>query len=171
MSMSEIQMELKAPKSQYNSFGKYNYRSCEDIIEAVKPILAKYSYHLNISDDVVQVGDRIYIKAYASVCHGDKIIQSATALAREPEDKKGMDASQITGTSSSYARKYALNGLFAIDDNQDNDVQDVVIKKQSIEPERLQKAIAKIKAGDYTVEKLKDSFSLTPDQLELIKDL
>lgn len=119
--MSKIQSELKAPKGQFNSFGKYKYRSCEDIVEAVKPILAKHDYHLTMSDEVVGVGDRVYIKATCCVMHGDKEIARSTALAREALVKKGMDDSQITGTASSYARKYALNGLFAIDDTKDAD--------------------------------------------------
>lgn len=124
MSMSNIQKELKAPKGQFNSFGKYNYRSCEDIVEAVKPILAKYGYHLNMSDDVVGVGDRVYIKSTCRVLEGEKLIAESSALAREAENKKGMDDSQITGTASSYARKYALNGLFAIDDTKDADTNE-----------------------------------------------
>jgi hypothetical protein len=119
--MSDIQKELKAPKNQFNSFGKYKYRSCEDIVEAVKPILAKYGYHLNMSDDVRSAGDRVYIEATCRVMDGDKVIAESHALAREAEMKKGMDDSQITGTASSYARKYALNGLFAIDDTKDAD--------------------------------------------------
>ena len=118
--LSNIQLELKAPKSQYNSFGKYNYRSCEDIVEAVKPLLAKQGMSLIITDEVVLVGDRFYIKATAKVCDDLEEV-SATAYAREPLEKKGMDESQITGTASSYARKYALNGLFAIDDTKDAD--------------------------------------------------
>lgn len=121
MSMSEIQKKLKAPKGQKNSFGGYMYRSCEDIVEAAKPILAEYGYHLNMSDDVVGVGDRVYIKATCRVLEGEKVVAESTALAREAENKKGMDDSQITGTASSYARKYALNGLFAIDDTKDAD--------------------------------------------------
>ncbi|HAD32196.1 MAG TPA: hypothetical protein DCE77_11525 [Methylophaga sp.] len=124
MSMSKIQAELKAPKGQFNSFGKYKYRSCEDIVEAVKPILAKHEYYLSMSDDVVGVGDRVYIKATCRVMQGDKVIAESTALAREAETKKGMDDSQITGTASSYARKYALNGLFAIDDTKDADTDE-----------------------------------------------
>lgn len=118
--LSNIQKELKAPKSQYNSFGKYNYRSCEDIVEAVKPLLAKQGMSLVISDEVMLVGTRYYIKATAKVCDDLEEI-TATAYAREPDEKKGMDESQITGTASSYARKYALNGLFAIDDTKDAD--------------------------------------------------
>jgi hypothetical protein len=121
MSMSEIQANLKCAKSQFNSFGKYKYRSCEDIVEAVKPILSKYGYHLTMSDEVVGVGDRVYIKATCCVMNDDKEVAKSTALAREALIKKGMDDSQITGTASSYARKYALNGLFAIDDTKDAD--------------------------------------------------
>jgi hypothetical protein len=123
--LSKIQAELKAPKGQYNSFGKYKYRSCEDIVEAVKPILHKNNVSLIITDDIVQIGERIYVKATAKIVGKDmNIIAETTAFAREEETKKGMDASQITGAASSYARKYALNGLFAIDDTKDADTQD-----------------------------------------------
>jgi hypothetical protein len=124
MSMSQIQQTLKAPKGQFNSFGKYKYRSCEDIVEAVKPILADLGCHLILSDDVVMVGDRIYVKATASIYKGSELIGQSTAFARESLDKKGMDDSQITGTASSYARKYALNGLLAIDDTKDADTDE-----------------------------------------------
>jgi hypothetical protein len=116
----EIQSELKAPKSQYNNFGKYNYRNCEDILEAVKPLMKERGCVLVISDDIVAVGNRVYVKATATIMHGENTI-SNTAFAREAETKKGMDESQITGAASSYARKYALNGLFAIDDTNDAD--------------------------------------------------
>lgn len=123
--MIEIQRELKAPKGQVNKFGGYKYRSCEDIVEAVKPLLSKHSVYLNISDDIVAVQDRVYVKATAYVVDADnKVIASATGFAREAPTKKGMDDSQITGAASSYARKYALNGLFAIDDTADADTQD-----------------------------------------------
>lgn len=118
-----IQAELKAPKSQYNSFAKYNYRSCEDILEAVKPILSKHKVSLTISDDVILVGDRFYIKATATLSNGQNSVVSY-GFAREPEQKKGLDESQITGMASSYARKYALNGLFCIDDTKDADTMD-----------------------------------------------
>lgn len=118
--ISNIQKELKAPKSQFNSFGKYNYRSCEDIVESVKPLLSKQGLALFIKDEIIFVGDRYYIKATATITDGENEV-STTALAREPLEKKGMDDSQITGTASSYARKYALNGLFAIDDTKDAD--------------------------------------------------
>lgn len=116
-----VQSGLEAPKGQFNKFGNYSYRSCEDIIEAVKPLLKENGLALNISDEIVMVGDRVYVKAVAKVVDGNGASQSATAYAREPDARKGMDESQITGSSSSYARKYALNGLFAIDDNKDAD--------------------------------------------------
>lgn len=117
-----IQSELKAPKSQFNKFGGYKYRKAEDILEAVKPLLAKQKCTLIITDDVVLIGNRIYVKATATIKNEKGECETATGWAREEETKKGMDGSQITGASSSYARKYALNGLFAIDDNQDSDV-------------------------------------------------
>ena len=120
-----IQHELKAPKGNYNSFGKYKYRSCEDILEAVKPLLAKEECTLTLTDDVVLIGDRFYIKATATITDGTELnTVSVTAFARESEEKKGMDSSQVTGTASSYARKYALNGLFLIDDTKDADTDE-----------------------------------------------
>ena len=116
-----IQSELKAPKSQYNKFGGYKYRKAEDILEAVKPLLAKQKCTLIITDDVVLIGNRIYVKATATIKNEKGECETTTGWAREEETKKGMDGSQITGASSSYARKYALNGLFAIDDNADSD--------------------------------------------------
>lgn len=128
-----IQSELKAPKGQYNSFGKYHYRSCEDIVEAAKPILAKHGIALILSDEVNLIGGRYYIKATAKIVDlSGKTLAETCAFAREEETKKGMDASQITGTASSYARKYALNGLFAIDDAKDADSNDY--KKSTREP-------------------------------------
>lgn len=118
--MVAIQSELKAPKNQVNSFGKYKYRSCEDIIEAVKPLLAKHQLYMSITDDIVEVGGKNYVKAEATVYDGEDQI-STTAVARESIDKKGMDDAQQTGATSSYARKYALNGLFGIDDTKDAD--------------------------------------------------
>lgn len=120
----KVQGLLKAPKGQYNSFGKYKYRSCEDILEAVKPLLVDNGLLLTVEDDVVMVGDRIYIKAIATIRCGENSLQSV-AFAREEDTKKGLDASQITGAASSYARKYALNGLFCIDDNKDSDTTNV----------------------------------------------
>lgn len=120
--LSAIQSELKAPKSQYNSFGKYNYRNCEDILEAVKPLCAKYKAVSVMGDEVIQIGERYYIKSTARLIdlESDGVVEN-TAYAREEAEKKGMDGSQVTGASSSYARKYALNGLFAIDDTKDSD--------------------------------------------------
>lgn len=122
--MIDIQKDLKAHKGQWNDFGKYNYRSCEDIIEAVKPLLFDKGLHLKITDEMVNLGDRYYIKATAQVKEGEKVVEESTGYAREALTKKGMDESQITGAASSYARKYALNGLFAIDDAKDADSQD-----------------------------------------------
>jgi len=131
-SLLAVQRDLKAPKGQFNSFGKYKYRSCEDIVEAVKPLLNDNGLILTMSDEVIEVGGRVYIKATATVTdiiNGDKI--EVTAMAREPEDKKGMDSSQITGTASSYARKYSLNGLFAIDDTKDADAEEYAQNAQN----------------------------------------
>lgn len=117
-----IQSSLKAPKGQTNKFGGYRYRSAEDILESVKPLLGEWGCSLVIQDDVVEVGGRVYVKATASLADNDtELAISATAFAREAEAKKGMDEAQITGSASSYARKYALNGLFAIDDTKDPD--------------------------------------------------
>ena len=118
----KIQSELKAPKGQFNSFGKYKYRSTEDILEALKPLLKKHDCTLIIGDELVMIGDRYYIKATAEIVStNDSESLAVSAFAREEENKKGMDQSQITGSASSYARKYALNGLFLIDDTKDAD--------------------------------------------------
>jgi hypothetical protein len=119
--LQSIQSELRAPKNQTNKFGGYNYRSCEDILEAVKPLLKTYDSVLTISDEIVEVGGRVYVKATARLTEKAGVVTETTAFAREAENKKGMDESQITGAASSYARKYALNGLFCIDDNKDAD--------------------------------------------------
>lgn len=118
--LNKIQCELKAPKTQMNKFGGYAYRSCEDILEAVKPLLQKYEAVLTIGDEIIAVADRIYVKATATLKGKDGEV-GVSAYAREPASKKGSDESQITGAASSYARKYALNGLFAIDDAKDAD--------------------------------------------------
>ena len=121
--LAKVQQALKAPKDQRNNFGNYNYRSCEGILEAVKPLLAKNDLALTLTDEMVQVGDRIYVKSTATVfpTADGEVCVSVSGFAREEENKKGMDSSQITGAASSYARKYALNGLFCIDDNKDSD--------------------------------------------------
>lgn len=149
--LSNIQQELKAPKNQYNSFGGYKYRSCEDILEAVKPLLKKYSCVLRLYDELVNIGDRNYVKATAELTmllvdkdgnvKEEKI--ENTAYAREEESKKGMDGSQITGASSSYARKYALNGLFLIDDVKDSDATNISYN------EKMENKLASKKQLDY----------------------
>ena len=137
-----IQSELKAPKTQFNKFGGYKYRKAEDILEAVKPLLAKQKCTLIITDDIVLVGNRIYVKATATIKNEKGECETSTGWAREEETKKGMDGSQITGASSSYARKYALNGLFAIDDNADsdatNDVQHQAAQQQAAQAAQAQ---------------------------------
>ena len=134
--LAKIQRELKAPKGQTNNFGNYKYRSCEDILEALKPHLNGYT--LVITDDISMVGDRFYIKATATISDGKESI-SATGIARESQTKKGMDVSQITGSTSSYARKYALNGLFCIDDNKDADTTNTHQKDEKKTQESTQK--------------------------------
>lgn len=129
--LKKIQTELKAPKGQYNSFGKYAYRSCEDILEAVKPLLEKYNATVYITDEVVAVGERVYVKATATFVEDGSMPICVSAFAREPLDRKGMDPSQITGATSSYARKYALNGLFLIDDNRDADTDENKIESDA----------------------------------------
>ena len=130
--LSAIQQKLKAPKSLYNSFGKYNYRNAEGILEAFKPYEAEYNVTLILSDSAIVVGDRIYIQAVAKLYDNESDASiSTTALARESETKKGMDESQITGTASSYARKYALNGLFLLDDTKDADTDENRIEREN----------------------------------------
>lgn len=140
--LSNIQNELKAPKGQFNKFGGYKYRSCEDILEAVKPLCKKYKTVLVLSDTLANIGERYYIQATARLTdieankESEDTCISNTAYAREEENKKGMDGSQITGTASSYARKYALNGLFNIDDTKDADT-DEFTKQQQIDDEKV----------------------------------
>lgn len=177
MSIVKIQEELKAPKNQRNNFGNYNYRSAEDIIEAVKPIAHKYGYFLNISDDIIEVGGRIYVKSTATLQPNEAgRIYSATGWAREEETKKGMDASQITGAASSYARKYALNGLLAIDDTKDADATNTHDKTETAkelptttdtkpwlnESNPNWKAIINaLKTGQRTMVQLRDNFKVS----------
>lgn len=140
--VQEIQTHLKAPKNLYNSFGKYKYRNAEGICEAVKPLLAEQGLILTLSDEIVAVGERYYVKATATLYSGEDEKISVSAFAREALTKKGMDDSQITGTASSYARKYALNGLFLLDDTKDADTDEysnennrnmVVVSKEQLE--------------------------------------
>lgn len=126
----KIQGELKAPKNQRNNFGNYNYRSAEDILEAVKPLLKENECLLTITDEIVLIGDRYYVKATATLLHNDREVAHTSAFAREEETKKGMDGAQITGSASSYARKYALNGLFCIDDTKEADATNTHKKQE-----------------------------------------
>ena len=174
--LMELQNELNVPKSQYNSFGKYNYRNCEDILEAVKPLLKKYQLTLVIEDELVNLGDRYYIKAIPTLIDietNEKV--SGKGWAREEESKKGMDGSQVTGASSSYARKYALNGLFCIDDTKDSDTTNKPLKKLTEAQIKRLYAISN-KAG-YDNKKLgelvhkkyeKDIKNLTQDEYDYI---
>ena len=160
----KAQVELKAPKGQYNSFGKYKYRSCEDILEALKPVLDKFKLTLFIKDDVIEVNTRNYVKAtivLVNIEKPDEIIETS-ALAREEETKKGMDGSQITGASSSYARKYALNGMFMIDDTKDSDSTNTHGKDKT-EQEKVQEFL---NSRDGMIEKLKEN--LSSDKLEKV---
>lgn len=149
----EIQKTLKAPKNQTNSFGGYKYRSCEDILEAVKPILAEQELLLTLSDEVVQMGDKSYVKATAAITDG-KMVFSASAFAREPLTQKGMSDSQLTGTASSYARKYALNGLFLIDDTKDPDTDEFKGKEAVKEQRENKKMIEEVSAMTISTAKM-----------------
>lgn len=142
--LAEIQQKLKAPKNQTNKFGGYQYRSCEDILEAVKPLLGDLS--LVISDEMREIGGRVYVQATATLSNGEQSI-SNSSYAREEESKKGMDASQLTGSTSSYARKYALNGLFLIDDTKDADATNDH-GKEAKEPAKKPEAKSNIDAKD-----------------------
>jgi hypothetical protein len=155
--LASIQQTLKAPKGQMNTFGKYKYRSCEDILEAVKPLLGYLV--LTISDDIVEVGGRVYVKATASLSSGSGNV-STTAFARESETKKGMDDSQITGSASSYARKYALNGLFCIDDTKDADATNQHDKPSVIDESQLAVIYDLIEKTDTEIKKFCDAFGI-----------
>lgn len=170
--LADIQAHLNAPKNQYNSFGKYKYRSCEDILEGVKPLLK--GLFLSISDEIVMIGDRYYVKATATITDGENS-HSASAMAREEESKKGMDSAQVTGATSSYARKYCLNGLFGIDDAKDADTDEhkhqqnestPKLSKPSPTPEQILKAFTEAAAQKNTVEELKQAFAKAWKMLE-----
>ena len=164
--LAEIQRTLNAPKNQTNTFGKYKYRSCEDILEAVKPLLS--GLFLSISDEIVLIGDRYYVRATASITDGETT-HSATAMAREAADKKGMDDAQVTGATSSYARKYCLNGLFGIDDakdadtdehkHQQNHAKQVLQPKPAPTPEAVLKAFTEAAHTKSTLPELKTAFA------------
>lgn len=127
--LAEIQAKVKANKTQFNSFGKYYYRSAEDILEAVKQVINPLGFYIILNDDIVERGGRIYVQSTATLSNGS-VSYSASAFAREEESKKGMDSSQLTGATSSYSRKYALNGLFALDDNKDSDATNMHGKEE-----------------------------------------
>lgn len=154
--LAEIQRTLNAPKNQYNSFGKYKYRSCEDILEGVKPLLS--GLFLSISDEIVPVGDRYYVRATASITDGDTT-HTASAMAREEESKKGMDAAQVTGATSSYARKYCLNGLFGIDDSKDADTDEHKHQQNNAKAPDNNKPANKPRKDDRTPEQLLHAFT------------
>ena len=151
--LNKVQAELKAPKNRKNSFGGYSYRSAEDILEAVKPICHKHGATLTLSDEIVMVGERYYIKATAKLMTDKEVIEVA-GFAREAESKKGMDDSQITGTASSYARKYALNGLFCIDDCKDADTDEYHKQTHDSTPQVGYATLEQKKALMATAEKL-----------------
>ena len=162
-----IQSELKAPKTQINRFGGYKYRKAEDILEAVKPLLAKQKCTLIISDDIVMIGNRIYVKATATIKNEKGEFEETTGWAREEETKKGMDGSQITGASSSYARKYALNGLFAIDDNADSDTTNTgqqdnhhLTAQQTAQTQQQPQATAKAAQPQYHPDNLTEALEM-----------
>lgn len=166
-----IQNKLKAPKSQYNNFGKYHYRSCEDILEAVKPLLKEEECYITITDSIELVGERYYLKAVATIANKDGASVSVSAYARESLTKKGMDDAQITGSASSYARKYALNGLLAIDDSKDIDSMENNNPEQppreKLSNERFAKAIEALKNNATTKEDIL-KFDLTKEQKEVL---
>lgn len=169
--LNKIQTELKAPKGQYNSFGKYKYRSCEDILEAIKPFLTETKTVLTINDEIVFIGNRFYVKATAVLadCENENSFIHNTAFAREDDSKKGMDGSQITGASSSYARKYALNGLFAIDDTKDADTDENAKQQRNStrtqEPERITKEDVQL-MRDLCEQKGLDADTVFPNGVE-----
>jgi len=185
-----VQSKLNAPKNQFNSFGKYKYRSCEDILEGVKPLLAEFGLYQSITDEIVMVGDRYYIKATVTIYDGVSEM-SNSALARECVSKKGMDDAQLTGSVSSYARKYALSGIYAIDDSKDADT-DEHTNQQANAPQKQaspdidkpwydgfendkESMLVKIRNGDSSVDKilvyLTKNFKVSTDIRTKIRDL
>lgn len=182
ITLAEIQAKVKVPKNQRNTFGNYNYRSCEDIVEEVKKVITPLGFWLVISDEIVVHGTRFYIKATATITDGTTVY-TASALAREEETKKGMDAAQITGATSSYARKYALNGLLAIDDTKDADSTQGQQEKQQEKPKKevnkpaitdaaFTKAVERMQAGEKGIlENLQKYFTLTEAQVDTFQSL
>ena len=162
----KIQNELKAPKNQYNSYGGFKYRSCEDILESLKPLLKEEELILRLTDELVNIGDRYYVKATAILTDGDKTIENV-AYAREEETKKGMDGSQITGSASSYARKIALNGLLLIDDGNDSDNE--VNEEEKLKMMTRLTELIEEKGADR--EKILDYYKVTSDREMTINQL
>jgi hypothetical protein len=176
----KVQSELKAPKNMYNSFGKYSYRNQEGILEAVKPLLSSNGLCMTVSDDIVEIGGRVYVKAIVKVFdeESEEIVE---AFAREEESKKGMDSAQLTGSTSSYARKYALNGMFLIDDTQDSDATNThgkeiaapTAKKAPVEKTAvtdIDKVISALENNrEKTIEQLSSFKFLTKEQLKKLK--
>lgn len=166
MSLIEIQRKLNVPKGRTNSFGKYKYRSCEDILEAVKPILHEYGYYLILTDEVVEIAGKAYVKASVHLFDSDKITKFvAHGYARESQDKKGMDDSQMTGTASSYARKYALNGMFAIDDTKDADTNEYHNERASQSEKKPEYTVAQFEENRDKWIALFDSGKTKPDHI------
>lgn len=174
----KIQAELKCPKGSFNAFGKYKYRSAEQILESLKPVLLKYEATLTLSDDIIQVGNKLFLKATASIWlkESDGVETTNYTLGfAELGEHKGMSSEQCTGTASSYARKYALNGLFLIDetesdpDSKDNTPQ--VPKKQALDSKRFQDAVKALNDGKITRQSLEDKFSLTDGQIDILNAL
>lgn len=153
--LADIQANLKAPKSNYNAFSKFNYRSCEDILESVKPLLIKNKLVLVLNDEMLYIGDRYYVKATATLSNLEKETVEAVAYAQEGVGRNGMTESQTTGATSSYARKYALNGLFCIDDTKDADVPIYATSEQINQIKELVSDIPKL-LSHYKLEKIED---------------
>ena len=166
--LARIQAQVHAPKGQRNEFGKFNYRSAEDILAAVKPILREFDQSLVISDEIIQVGDRIYVKATATLLNPAGA--SAIAYAREPESKKGMDDAQVTGSTSSYARKYALAGLFALDNEKDADTDENTKQRTEAQAEAIKIIHMDIEACETKAELIKLWNRLKKADREAIKD-
>lgn len=169
-SLNYIQSNLKAPKGQFNSFGKYHYRSCEDILEGVKPHLQETKTCLVISDEIVTIGEHNYIKATATLYGADGGAVANSAFAKEPLEKKGMDPSQITGATSSYARKYALNGLFCIDDTKDADTDAYTVNTAKTKPQT--KAPAKpVETKTMREKRMREEYANTVKKMMGVKNI
>lgn len=171
-----VQNELKAPKNSYNSFGKYKYRSCEDILEGLKPVLEKHKATLTLSDEITQIGDRYYVKVTATFTDAeDGTTITNTAYARESDAKKGMDDSQVTGATSSYARKYALNGLFLIDDTKDADTDEYQNQqnkpsKKNTKPEKSEEQLNQEMVNSVDQTQVPNGSGVTPERLAKLQD-